>query len=124
MSGAWIRKPPASAPVAGAYLKITNHGNVDDKLVGATASVSEMVQVHEMRMDGDVMKMREIDSLALPAGGSAELKPGGSHLMLIGLLGSFASSDTVEITLRFENAGDVTVPFEIRDTAPSEENLR
>ena len=68
----------------GGFLSIANKG-VADKLVSASSSIASEVQIHEMKMDGNVMQMKQIDSLAIPAQGKVELKPGGYHLMFIGL---------------------------------------
>lgn len=73
----WSRQPLPGADVAGGYLKITNNGSEDDRLVKATATISATAQIHEMSMDNGVMKMGELkDGLVIPAGAIIELKPG------------------------------------------------
>lgn len=103
------------SPVAGAFLTITNDGETSDKLVSASSPIAGMVQVHEMAMDGDVMKMRELaDGLKLPAGETVMLKPGGYHIMLMDLREPLVEGEAVDITLQFENAGTITLPFGIQ----------
>lgn len=101
-------------PVAGAFLTISNTGSDDDVLIGVSSSVSERGEVHEMKMDGDTMKMREMaDGLVIPAGETVELKPGGYHLMFMKLNQPLVEGETMEATLEFQNAGSVTIPFAI-----------
>lgn len=101
-------------PVAGAFLMITNTGSEDDVLVGVSSPVSERGEIHEMAMDGDTMTMRELaDGLVIPAGETVELKPGGYHLMLMELKQPLVEGETVEVSLEFQKAGTVTIPFAI-----------
>jgi copper(I)-binding protein len=101
-------------PVAGAFLMITNTGAEDDVLVGVSSPVSERGEVHEMAMDGDTMTMRELaDGLVIPAGETVELKPGGFHLMFMELKQPLVEGETVEVSLEFQKAGTVTIPFAI-----------
>src|SRR5436189_497708 len=82
----WTRATPKNAPVAGGYLKITNTGTTPDRLVGGSTNVSKRLELHEMKMDGGVMKMREVrDGLELPPGATVELKPGSYHIMMMDL---------------------------------------
>lgn len=101
-------------PVAGAFLTIANMGSEDDVLVAVSSPISERGEVHEMKMDGDTMKMRELaDGLVIPAGESVELKPGGYHLMFMQLKEPLVEGEMVEMTLEFQNAGSITVPFAV-----------
>ncbi|RPH61147.1 MAG: copper chaperone PCu(A)C [Chloroflexi bacterium] len=95
--------------VAGAFMLIKNTGAQNDRLVKAASDVAELVQVHETTMDGGVMKMAEVAGIDIPAGGQAELKPGGYHVMLINLKQELKPGDSVSITLTFEQAGEITV---------------
>lgn len=114
LEGAFSRATLPNAPVAGGFLTITNTGDIDDRLVGATSDISGRMEIHEMAMDGDVMRMRELeDGLAIPAGETVELKPGGYHVMFMDLAQPLVEGETVEVTLTFENAGDVTLPLAI-----------
>lgn len=110
---------PPMARVGAGYLTIHNHGTTPDRLVSVACDCAEASEIHQMRMDGNVMKMQQLtDGLAIPAGGSAELKPGGYHLMFIGLKHGFVEGESFAATLTFEKAGSVTVPFAIGPLRP------
>ena len=118
-----LRETPAGAPVAGGYLLITNAGEEDDRLLTATTDRSPETQIHEMRMDGDVMRMREVEGgLAIPAGQSVSLQPGGYHLMLMGPE-ALTPGETHDVTLAFERAGEVTLPFAVETLGTIREGL-
>lgn len=110
----WTRATPSGAKVAGGFLVIRNAGSEPDRLVGGSAPFSTTVEVHEMAMEGDVMKMRALaDGLEIPAGGSVELKPGSTHIMFMGLTQPLTEGETVTGTLVFEKAGTVTVDWAV-----------
>ena len=105
---AWARATPPAAAVGGAYLAVANDGDIDDRLLGLQSDVAERVEIHEMRMDGDVMRMRQVaGGLPVPAHGRLVLAPGGQHLMLIGLKRQLAEGDRFQLTLQFARAGPV-----------------
>lgn len=110
----WSRATPPNAPVAGGYMTITNEGDRPDRLVGGDAPFAGRVEIHEMAMDGDVMRMREIEGgLAIGPGETVTLEPGGFHVMFMDLSGSLAEGETVSVTLEFERAGSVTVDLSV-----------
>ena len=110
----WTRATPKSATVAGGYLKITNTGSAPDRLTGGSADVSSKFEVHEMRMDGGVMKMRELkNGLEIPPSATVELKPGSYHIMMTNLARPLAKGDKVKGSLTFEKAGKVDVEFTV-----------
>ena len=101
----------ATAPgqsVGGAFLTLDNRG-ADDRLLSATSEMARSVEMHSMSMDRTVMRMRQVDGVAAPAGKVIELKPGGLHIMLMGL----KAGDAFPLTLRFEKAGEVTVTVNV-----------
>lgn len=103
------------APVAGGYMLITNNGSAADVLVGGQAAFAGDVQIHEMKMQGDVMKMRQLaDGLEIPAGGEVMLKPGGYHVMFMKLTEPLTEGESRKATLTFKNAGSVEVEFSIK----------
>ena len=103
-----------SAQVAGGFLAIVNHGKTDDRLIRATATISDNVQIHEMTMDNGVMKMNELkDGLVIPAGGTVELKPGSFHIMFMDLKERPVEGTAFEGTLTFEKAGTVDIVYEV-----------
>jgi copper(I)-binding protein len=82
--------------------------------VSATSSVAEKVELHEVRNEAGVMAMRPIDKLSVPAGGVVELKPGGYHVMLLGLKRDLNPGDSVPVTLTFQKSAPVTVNAQVR----------
>lgn len=115
VENAWVRAAAPGAPNGAAYVTLVNRGAKADRLIGASSPIARSVEIHEMRMDGQVMRMRMVSGgVAVPAGGRAELKPGGLHLMLMGLKQPLKAGERADITLRFENAGAVTTAFEVR----------
>lgn len=113
LSGPFTRATPPGAPVAGGFLTVANAG-ADDRLVAARVDFAGRAEIHEMAMEGDVMKMRQLsDGLAIPAGATVELKPGGYHLMFMDLKQPLVEGETVKVTLQFEKAGEVEVPMTV-----------
>jgi copper(I)-binding protein len=111
----WFRATPKGADVAGGYMKITNTGNVPDTLVGGTLEGTRRFEVHEMVMQGDVMRMRPVSGgIEIKPGETVELKPGGYHVMGIGLAQGLVEGQTIKGTLQFKNAGAVSVEFPVR----------
>lgn len=107
------------AKVGGGYLNITNNG-ADDRLVSATAERAGTVQLHEMKMDGGIMVMRELkDGIAVPARSTVELKPGGYHVMFMKVSDGFKEGEEISATLTFEKAGSVEVEFKVGPAAGS-----
>jgi len=106
----WARATPAGAKIGAAYMTIDNKSGQPDRLTGASSDVAKTLQIHEMKVVDGVMKMREIPGgLPLPAGGSVTLKPGGYHVMLIGLNQPLKKGDKFPLTLVFEKAGKVSI---------------
>ena len=111
----WARTTPPGAPVAGGFLTVRNTGQADDRLLSATSPDAEKVEIHEMRMDSGVMRMRRIDDgLPIAVGGTLALAPGGYPLMFIGPTHPFVAGQTVTATLRFERGGERLVRFDVR----------
>ena len=103
-----------NAPVAGGFLTIVNTGDTDDRLLRADVTFASDAQIHEMAMEGEVMKMRRLeDGLAIPAGETVVLEPGGYRLMFMGLSQALVEGETVPVELIFEQAGTVTVDLHI-----------
>lgn len=98
---AWVRATVSGQKGTGAFMNIT--AKEATKLVAVSSPASGVAQVHEMKMDGDVMRMSEVAALDLPAGKTVELKPGGYHLMLMDLKQSVPAGSTVPVTLYFKN---------------------
>ena len=103
----WARATPAGATVGAAYVEIT--AKDADTLVAASSPAAGSVEIHTHTMDDGVMKMRKLEKLGIPAGGSAVLKPSGDHIMLFGLKAPLKEGDLLPITLVFEKAGEVKI---------------
>lgn len=117
---AWVRATPPNAQVAGAFLSIENSGPEPDRLLSASTGVAAKVEIHEMKMDGEVMQMRQLaGGLAIPAKQTVTLKPGGIHLMLISPNQPLVAGQDVAITLVFEKAGKRTLAFAVSKQAPA-----
>ena len=113
----WARATPPGAAVGGGYLTIRNKGAAGDRLVGVTSPASARVEMHEMAMEKDVMRMREVKGVDVPAKKSVEFRPGGFHLMLMELKAPLRQGDKVQVTLRFEKAGEVKTELVVEDLA-------
>ena len=110
VTSAWTRATLPGAKVAGGFAMITNSGRTNDRLVGVSSPVAAKAELHSMNMVDDVMVMRPMDGgLVIPAGGSAELKPGGNHLMLMGLSEALKEGEKVPVTLNFESGGEIRI---------------
>lgn len=116
---AWARESPPTVTNGAAFMTITNRGTSTDRLMSADAEVSERVELHTHLMDQGVMRMRQVDSIELKPGEVTELKPGGLHVMFIGLKAPFKAGQQVPVTLRFERGGnlEIEVPVKTMDEA-------
>lgn len=119
VSQAWSRPAPQGGNGAG-YAVITNHGTVADTLVAASSPVAARIEIHEsMVMGGQAMMHPRPGGLPVPAGATVALKPGGWHMMLMGLKQPLKAGDHYPATLTFKKAGKVTVQFSVQPTAPA-----
>jgi len=110
----WARATPKGASVGGGYLKITNKGAAPDRLIGGSSVVSDRFEVHEMAVADGVMKMRPMPSgIEIKPGQTVEFKPGGFHIMLMGLKQPLEVGKTVKGTLVFEKAGTVDIEYTV-----------
>jgi copper(I)-binding protein len=108
----WSAEAPAAAPVAAGFLEIINNGKTDDTLLKVTTDIAEVAQLHEMKMDGDVMKMGELkDGVPIPAGATVILKPMSLHIMFMKLKTHPKLGEHFKATLNFKNAGSISVDF-------------
>ena len=108
----YARATAPSQPTGVGYLKLVNKGAAD-RLLAASSPVAASVEMHSMRLEGDVMRMREVAAIEVPAGRTVELKPGGLHLMFVGLKAPFVAGQSFALKLKFERAGEVTVDVRV-----------
>lgn len=120
VTDAWCRATPNGARAGGCFATFT--ATTDDRLTGGSTPRAAQLQVHEMSMDGGMMKMGQIEGgLPLPAGQAVALAPGGNHIMLMELTQPLAEGDTVPLTLQFAAAPAVTVQAPVRRVTPGGE---
>jgi copper(I)-binding protein len=118
LTGAFTRATLPNAPVGGGYVTITNTGAEADRLVAAASPVAGDVQIHEMKMEADVMKMAELpDGIEIPAGETVVLAPGGFHLMFMQLNEPLVEGTSIPVTLTFERAGTVEIELSVESIA-------
>ena len=114
---AWARPTVPGQQGGGGFLSITSPAG--DRLIGGSTPLAERFELHTMAMKGDVMEMRQLDAVDLPAGKTVEFKPGGLHVMFIGLKQPLAIGSKVPVTLKFEKAGEVKVEFDVMSRPPA-----
>lgn len=112
IENAYTRSTVPGQMAAGGFMKIENKGAVD-QLISASSPVAGEVQLHEMSMEGNVMKMRQVKEVVVPAGGAVELKPGGMHLMFMNIKAPLTAGETVPVKLKFAKAGEVEVKMPV-----------
>ena len=115
VAGAWVRSTVPGQKGTGAFMQITARQGL--RLVGVTSPLAAVSEVHEMKMEGDVMRMRQISGVDLPAGVAVELKPGGYHVMLLDLKQPVLPNSTVPLTLLFKDARGVESKLDLSVTA-------
>jgi hypothetical protein len=114
ISAPWARATPRGAAVGGGYMTITNTGTAPDRLIGGSTDVAGKFEIHEMKMDNGVMKMRPVTGgLEIKPGETVKLDPGGYHIMLMGMKQQLKEGEHFKATLDFEKAGKVDIDFTI-----------
>lgn len=108
----WVRATVAQQKATGAFMTLTSIA--DARLVSASSPAAGVVEVHEMAMEGDVMKMRAVPAVNLPAGKAVDLKPGGYHIMLMGLKQPLKAGETVPVTLVIEGKDQKRETIEVQ----------
>jgi hypothetical protein len=103
----WARASVGKSGIA--FVTLVNRGGSEDRLVAVRSDVAERATLHAHTMDGTIMRMRKVEAVPVPAGGTVTLKPGGLHVMMLGLKRKLAEGDEFAMTLVFEMAGEVTV---------------
>lgn len=112
VTDAWARA--AATGNSAAYMTLRNTGPAADRLIRAESDVATAVELHQTSMEGGMMKMAPVDGIALPAGERVELKPGGLHVMLIGLQRELKAGEKLKLKLYFEQAGAQEIAVEVR----------
>ncbi len=110
----WVKGASASQKMSVGYMTLENTSSKSDKLLSVESEVCEVVELHKMTHENDMMKMGRVNAIEVPANGSAKLKQGGLHLMLIRLKKPLKSGDQIELILNFENAGKQSIMFPVK----------
>lgn len=108
----WVRGTVARQTATGAFMQLLSRE--DGRLVGASTPLADRVEIHEMKLENDVMRMRPVEQLMLSAGSPVELKPGGYHLMLMGLKKPLQEGEELPLTLEFQGARTQRQTLELR----------
>jgi periplasmic copper chaperone A len=114
VSDAWVRESLPGRPATSGYLNLKNRGPGAVRLIGGRAKAIRVVELHEMRTDGDMMKMRRIEGIDVHPGATVSLAPGGLHLMLIGLHAPLRRGERLALALSFSDGSQLDVDFAIR----------
>ena len=114
VTNAWVRGTVAGQMATGAFMQLKSPA--DTALVGVASPVAKIVEIHEMKMEGNVMKMNAVDKLALPAGKAVDLKPGGYHVMLMDLVKPLKDGDAVPLQLTFEDKAGKKQTVDVKAT--------
>ena len=110
---AWARPSAMKAGSGAVYVTLKNTGG-GDVLVSAASDVAEAVELHQTKMDGDMMKMSPVPNIPIPAGETVKLEPGGKHIMLINLKQPLKPGETISVTLNFEKSGAMTLDVPVK----------
>ncbi len=114
VSGAYVRAVPPGQPNSAAFMLLSNTGSVDHAVVAASSPAAKVVELHTHTMENGVMRMRKIPRMDIAAGGKTALKPGGLHIMLIGLTQPLHEGAKVALTLKFEDGSSKQIEAPVR----------
>jgi periplasmic copper chaperone A len=112
VEGAWARPTVNGQAGGGGFLTLVGTTQAD-RLLSVKSNVAKGVELHRVDMDGNIMRMREVDAIDVPAGQTVQLKPGGLHIMFVGLTQTLKNGATIPLTLRFERGGEVKVNMKV-----------
>ncbi|MCI0454942.1 MAG: copper chaperone PCu(A)C [Candidatus Dadabacteria bacterium] len=111
----WVREVPPVSPVTAVYMVIENEGNEDDRLIDVSTEAASQAEIHDTLIDEKgIAKMQRFESMDIPSGKGVELKPGGSHVMLIGLKKALKAGDKIELNLKFEKSGIIKIQAQVK----------
>jgi len=122
ISHGWVR-PAAQGENGAVYFLLENHSASADELLGVSSDIAEAAEIHESKMEGDVMQMNQLMSVPIQGKTSLEFAPGGLHIMLIRLKKDLKINEEIELVLRFKNHEDITIKVPIKETAPETEQM-
>lgn len=114
VTGAWVRASLGQLPTTAAYIKVENKGTTEDRLLSVSTPAAAMANLHESVSDNGIMKMNAVPALVIKPGQTAELAPGGMHIMVMSLKAPLKAGATMPLVLKFEKAGEIRVEAEVR----------
>ena len=117
VNDAWARASAGMAGAGAAFMEIKNMGASDDKLISASSNISAKTELHTHMMDGDIMKMRQVEFIDVAGNSTTELKPGGYHVMFMGLKNMLVEGTSFPLTLTFEKAGNIDLTVNVMSPA-------
>lgn len=115
---AWARATIGVSKVSAVYLSVTNRGGVADRLVRVSADRARHTMIHRSVVEDGVMRMRHVEAVAIPAGATVRLAPGGLHVMLMGVSPRLEAGETITVTFRFERGGEMRLSVPVRVSPP------
>ena len=119
---AWIRATPPGSTTSAMYLTLMNHGDKDIKLVAASSKISDRLELHTHRSEDGVMKMRQVNSITVPAEGIAELIPHGNHVMIFDIAQPLKAGETISVELTFDNDSTLQMDVPVHKQQPDSAN--
>ncbi len=114
IENAWIRAVPPVSKMTAVYMDIINKGSETDELIGANMDICKEVEIHTVFYEEDMMKMRKVDKVEIKGGDTVRLKPGGFHIMCIGIKKHPAEGEVLPVELKFKKSGTIKVNAEVR----------
>lgn len=119
ISNAWTR-PALKGGNGAVYFLLQNHSAGGDTLISISTDVAEAAEMHESKMEGDVMQMRQLMSISIGGKESIEFKPGGYHIMLVGLKQELRAGDEIQVTLRFKDHEAIQLTVPVQEINPND----
>ena len=120
----WVMAVPPVSQTSAAYMILMNHGDKDDLLLSVKSTIAKVAEIHNVKKENGMMSMYPVEFVKLPAGGTLNIKPGGYHVMLIGLIKPLKVSDEVELMLHFKHTGMVKVIAPVKEGMPMKHKMK
>ncbi len=114
----YVREVPPTQQISAAFMTLHNDDMSDHKIISATSPAAKTVELHTHTLDEGMMKMRQVPDIAIPAGGDTFLKPGGLHIMLIGLTQELKKDVPISVTIKFEDDSEKTLSLPVKSVMP------
>ena len=118
---AWVR-PTVKGETVAVYLTLQNHTKIDDELISTSSNVADVIEIHQSKMENDVMQMGMPTSLPIAAGEEVNFAPGGLHFMLVNIKQELVLGEHIGLNLHFQNHADIVVNVQIADSMPDEQH--